>query len=146
MKANLLTRTQEKGCDERMSPEMTPNDYPPFGEYVKARREALGKSLRGLAAELEMTPAYLNDIEKGNRYAPEKHLERMAEVLRITGKDIDCFYDLAGKSRNDVFPDLTPYIGGKPIARVALRKARDLDIPDSKWQDFIDSMNGNGRM
>jgi len=129
-----------------MTNEITPSDYSTFGEYVKERREALGKSLRGCAAEFEMTPAYLSDIEKGNRYAPEKHLERMAEVLCITGKDIDYFYDLAGKSRNDVFPDLTPYIGGKPIARVALRKARDLDIPDSKWQDFIDSMNGKDKM
>jgi len=129
-----------------MAPEVVPNDYQTFGEYVKARREALSKSIRGCAADFEMTPAYLSDIEKGNRYAPEKHLAKMVEVLGITGKAVDCFYDLAGKSRNDVFPDLTPYIGGKPIARVALRKARDLDIPDSKWQDFIDSMNGKNRL
>ena len=129
-----------------MSPAMTPNNYPPFGEYVRARREALGKSLRGLAAELEMTPAYLNDIEKDNRYAPpEKYLAKMVEVLQISGEEVHYFYDLAGKSRNDVFPDLTPYIGEKSIARVALRKARDLDIPDSKWQDFIDSMNGKAK-
>jgi transcriptional regulator with XRE-family HTH domain len=122
--------------------EIMPGDYATFGEYVRARREALGKSIRGLAAELEMTPAYLSDIEKGNRYAPEKHLVKMVEALRITGEAVNCFYDLAGKSRNDNFPDLTPYIGEKPIARVALRKARDLDIPDSKWQEFIDNMNG----
>jgi transcriptional regulator with XRE-family HTH domain len=109
---------------------------------VRARREALGKSVRGLAAELEMTPAYLSDIEKGNRYAPEKHLAKMVEALQIKGEAVDYFYDLAGKSRNGNYPDLTPYIGGRPIARVALRKARDLDIPDSKWQEFIDNMNG----
>ena len=121
--------------------EKTPSDYSTFGDYVKARREALGKSMRGLAAELDMTPAYLNDIEKSNRNAPpEKFLAKFVETLRITGEDVDGFYDLAGKSRNDNFPDLTPYIGEKLIARVALRKARDLDIPDSKWQNFIDSM------
>jgi len=125
-----------------MSNDIAPNDYPTFGEYVKARREAMGKSLRGLAADLDMTPTYLNDIEKGNRSAPEKHLAKMVEVMGITGENINCFYDLAGKSRNDNFPDLTPYIGEKRIARVALRKARDLDIPDSKWQEFIDNMNG----
>jgi transcriptional regulator with XRE-family HTH domain len=112
---------------------------------VRARRESLGKSVRGLAAELEMTPAYLSDIEKGNRYAPEKHLAKMVEALQITGSDVDCFYDLAGKSRNGNFPDLTPYIGETPIVRVALRKARDLGIPDSKWQEFIDNMNGKKR-
>ena len=127
--------------------EKTPSGYSTFGEYVKARREALGKSIRGLAAEMDMTPAYLSDIEKGNRNAPpEKFLSKIIEVLRIAGEDINVFYDLAGKSRNDIFPDLTPYISEKPIARVALRKARDLDIPDSKWQDFIDSMNGKERI
>jgi len=125
-----------------MANDMMPSSYPTFGEYVKARREALGKSIRGLAAELDMTPAYLSDIEKGNRYAPEKYLAQMVATLRITGEAEYCFYDLAGKSRNDNFPDLTPYIGVTPIARVALRKARDLGIPDSQWQDFIDNMNG----
>ena len=121
---------------------VSPCDFPAFGEYVKTRREEMGKSLRGLAAELDMTPTYLNDIEKGNRVAPEKYLEQMVRILGLTGENVNCFYDLAGKSRNDIFPDLTPYIGEKPIARVALRKARDLNIPDSKWQEFIDNMNG----
>ena len=122
--------------------DVVPSDYTKFGEYVKALREAMGKSLRGLAAELDMTPTYLNDIEKGNRSAPGKHLEKMVEIMGITGeRNINYFYDLAGKSRNDVFPDLTPYLGEKQIARVALRKARDLNIPDSKWQEFIDSIN-----
>ena len=119
-----------------------PSDYSLFGEYVKARRESLGKSIRGLAAELDMTPAYLSDIEKGNRYAPEKYLDKMAEVLQVATEYAYDFYDLAGKSRNDNFPDIVPYIGEKPIARLALRRARDLNISDSKWQEFIDSMNG----
>jgi transcriptional regulator with XRE-family HTH domain len=111
-----------------------------FGEYVKLRREALGKSIRGLSSELDMTPAYLSDIEKGNRYAPKKHLVKMVEALNLRGENVNYFYDLAGKSRHGHFPDLTPYIDEKEIARVALRKARDFDIPDSEWQKFIDNM------
>lgn len=113
-----------------------------FGEYIKARREVLGKSIRGLAQELGMTPVYLSDIEKGNRYAPEKHLCRMIEVLRISGDDINCFYELAGKSRNDNFPDLVDYIGKMEIVRVALRRARDLNISNLQWQEFIDKISG----
>ena len=126
-----------------MASEIMSSEYSTFGEYVRMRREALGKSLRGLAAELEMTPAYLSDIEKGNRYAPEKHLAKMVELLYIRDEDVNIFYDLAGKSRQDNFPDLNPYIGENQIARIALRKARDLHIPDSKWQEFIDGMNEN---
>jgi transcriptional regulator with XRE-family HTH domain len=102
----------------------------------------MGKSIRGLAQELGMTPVYLSDIEKGNRYAPEKHLGKMIEVLKISGDDINCFYELAGKSRNDNFPDLTDYIGKMEIVRIALRRARDLNITNSKWQDFIDEISG----
>jgi transcriptional regulator with XRE-family HTH domain len=111
-----------------------------FGGFIKAKRENFGKSIRGLAAELDMTPAYLSDIEKGNRYAPEKYLEKMVTVLQIIGDDVNTFYDLAGKSRNNNYPDLTEYIGNTDIARVALRKARDLDIPDAKWEEFIDNI------
>lgn len=115
-----------------------------FGEYVKSLREALGKSIRGLAVELDMTAAYLCDIENGNRYAPEKHLERLAQVLGVTGTEkLNYFYDLAGKSRNHVYPDLNEYIGKTDIARVALRKARDLDITPSQWQHFIDTMESS---
>ncbi len=124
-----------------MMTKLVSNDcYESFGEYIKARREILGKSIRGLAQELGMTPVYLSDIEKGNRYAPEKYLERMIEILRISGDDIDFFYDLAGRSRNDIFPDLIEYIGKTEIARVALRKARDLNISKEQWQDFIDEI------
>jgi len=119
------------------------NVHPTFGEYLKAKRESLGKTIRGLAAELDMTPAYISDIEKGNRYAPDKHLEKMAEKLNLTGEDKDVFYDLAGISRNDVFPDLKQYISKHPVARVALRKARDLNISDSRWNEFIESMDEN---
>jgi transcriptional regulator with XRE-family HTH domain len=114
--------------------------YASFGEYIKARREALGKSIRGLAKELDMTAAYLSDIEKGNRYAPEKFLARMAEVLHITEDERNCFYDLAGKSRHYNYPDLTDYIGKTELARVALRFARDFNISNSQWQDFIDKI------
>ena len=68
----------------------------------------------------------------------------MTEVFGIKGEDVNCFYELAGKSRKDkVWPDLKPYIREKSIARTALRKARDLDIPDSAWQTFIDNMDDN---
>ena len=126
-----------------MSSKLTPKEA--FGNYVRAQREALGKTVRGLAAELEgMGPTYLNDIENGNRSAPEKHLTALAKALQIKDEEaLDRFYDLAGKSRKDSFSDLNPYIGKKPIARFALRRARDLNIPDSKWQEFIDGLSND---
>lgn len=111
-----------------------------FGEFIRIRREELGKTLRGLAAELEITPAYLSDIEKDNRPAPEKFLNKFVDLLAIPENRMNDFYDLAGKSRNNQYPDLNEYIGEKDIARVALRRARDMKIPDERWQAFIDDI------
>ena len=114
--------------------------YVSFGDFVKTQREKIGKTIRGLAVDLDMTPAYLSDIEKGNRYAPEKHLAKLAEAFQLKGEELNTFYDLAGKSRNNNFPDLTEYIGNTKLARVALRTARDAKIPESRWQEFIDEI------
>jgi transcriptional regulator with XRE-family HTH domain len=120
------------------------SDNKTFGSYVRAKRESLGKSLRSVAAEIEMAPAYLSDIEKGNRWPPVKYLEKLAEVLGITQEqDLSDFYDMVGELRDGSYPDLTEYIGKTDIARVALRKARDHNISNERWQQFIDGIASN---
>ncbi|MFA5638370.1 MAG: helix-turn-helix transcriptional regulator [Anaerovoracaceae bacterium] len=114
-----------------------------FGSFIRSKREATGKSLRSVAADIEMAPAYLSDVEKGNRWPPVKYLEKLAEVLGINGEDLSIYYDLAGEIREGSYPDLTEYIGKTDIARVALRKARDKNISAEKWQLFIDDINSS---
>ena len=112
-----------------------------FGEYVRSRRESLGKSLRGLAAAVGIAPAYLSDIEKGNRAAPQKHLGALIEHLAIPEGEQNAFFDLAARARDSVSPDLSAYVMKNDYARFALRKARDYNITNEKWQSFIDSMD-----
>jgi len=38
-----------------------------FGEFIAEKRKGQGISLRGMADELGITPAYLSDIEKSRR-------------------------------------------------------------------------------
>lgn len=115
-----------------------------FGIYIRQRREELGLSLRFVAQQIGMAPAYLSDVERGHRYAPpDKFLTALEQVLEITPAQKDEFYDLAGKCRNDGYPDLREYIDSTDIARVALRRARDYKISDRQWQAFIDSMVKN---
>lgn len=116
-----------------------------FGEYARNRRESLGKSLRGMAAEIGIAPAYLSDIEKGNRPAPSKHLPAIISSLKVPDEDLDSFYDLVGENRNSISPDITEYVSNTEIARVALRKARDHNITLKQWQDFIDSIGKDER-
>ena len=111
-----------------------------FGEFVRARREAIGKSLRALAAEIGIAPAYLFDIEKGNRAAPGKHLAKLLQGLELTGEDVSHFYDLAGIARNTISPDLSDYVNSTELARVALRLARDQGISEAQWKKFIEDI------
>ena len=111
----------------------------PFGEFVKQRRESLGKTQKGFATEVEISPAYLSDIENGNRRAPEKHLERFAKALNITSQDdLNDFYDMAGVSQKGQHSDINTYIDDKPSARLALRTAMDKAWTDEDWRELIE--------
>lgn len=111
----------------------------PFGEFVKQRRESLGKTQKGFATEVEISPAYLSDIENGNRRAPEKYLARFAKALNITSQDdLNEFYDMAGISQKGQHSDINTYIDDKPSARLALRTAMDKDWTDEDWRDLIE--------
>ena len=111
----------------------------PFGEYVKQRRESLKMTMRDFAEKIQISPAYLCDIEKGNRKPPERYLEKFAETLQITDlDDLNDFYDIAGVSKNGQHSDINTYIDGLPSARMALRTARDNHYTDEDWLRLIE--------
>ena len=117
-------------------------DEKTFGTYLKKRRESLGMSIRGLAAELKVSAAYISDIEKGNRYAPsQEKLERLIEVLQIPEDDRLAFNDLASATHGFSYEDINPYLGREPHARVASRKAEKMGLSDSFWISVIEQMD-----
>ena len=118
------------------------NNHLSFGEYVKQRRESLGITSKDFAAKVEISPAYLCDIEKGNRRPPEKYLEKFADALQITNtEEINRFYDCAGVSKNGQHSDINTYIDGLPSARVALRAAKDKKYTDEDWRKLVEIIN-----
>lgn len=116
-----------------------------FGKFIEARRKSLGITLRGLAAELGIAPAFMSDIEKGNRYPPNKEkLYMMASVLKLSEEDTNTMFDLAaGERENSVSPDLPEYIMSNDKIRAALRLARDSENSDAVWQKVIDMLEEN---
>lgn len=73
-----------------------------FGRYIKQKREKHGISLRSLAAELKMTPAYLSDIENGNRHAPlynKNYMIGLIKNLCIGTDEIEMFSLMAIATR-----------------------------------------------
>ena len=111
-------------------------------DIPEGTQEALGMSIRGLAAELKVSAAYISDIEKGNRYAPsQEKLERLIEVLQIPEEDRVAFNDLASATHGFSYEDINPYLGREPHARVALRKAEKMGLSDSFWISVIEQMD-----
>ncbi|HHV07318.1 MAG TPA: helix-turn-helix transcriptional regulator [Firmicutes bacterium] len=108
-----------------------------FGKFIADKRKARGITLRGMAGELDITPAYLSDIEKSRRNPPDINmLEKIATRLNLTQEEKETMFDLAGKDRNEISPDLPDYIMEKPIVTVALRKAKE-KATDDDWAEFI---------
>lgn len=110
-----------------------------FGKFIEERRKALGLTLRGFAAELDIAPAYMSDIEKGRRYPPDKKLDEIAQILKLNETEKNSMLDLAAMAKSKtVSSDLPEYIMEKDLARVALRRARDGKLSDEGWQEVID--------
>lgn len=111
-----------------------------FGKFVRAKREEKGMNLRKLAERLEIAPAYMSDMEKARRYPPDKEkLYKIAEILDFTKEETDTMFDLAALAKdNTISPDLPKYIMEHEQVRVALRKARDLDMDDEEWMKVIE--------
>ena len=101
-------------------------------------------TLRKFSAEIGVTPAYISDIENDRRDPPGKELlDKMAEALSITGPDLIEFYDLAGKGRQEVSPDLPDYIMNSDYSdtiRLALRTAKDNGASLEDWLRFIEEV------
>lgn len=49
-------------------------------------------------------------------------------------------FDLAGKQRNSVAPDLPDYIMKRDYVAAALRTARDLDADEDDWLKFVEEL------
>jgi len=121
-----------------------------FGKSIELKRKEKGINLRKFAELIDnMAPAYLSDIEKGNRYPPDKDkISKMAQVLELTLEETAELYDLAAfdrasveKEKNSaVSPDLPEYIMSNEKLRVALRMARDSGAGDDAWIKVIEML------
>lgn len=112
-----------------------------FGGYLTRLREGRGMTLRRMAQELEVSPPFISDVEK-DRCAPltADRIEAVSMILHLMPDEKTALYDLAGKQRDTVAPDLPEYIKGKAYVSVALRTARDLDADEADWLAFVERL------
>lgn len=113
-----------------------------FGEFIANKRKAKKITLRKMAELLDISPAYLSDIEKSRRNPPDINmLKKISDILNLTEEDRYKMFDLSGKDRNEISPDLPEYIMDKPVVRAALRKASRKGATDKEWEEFIEKLD-----
>ena len=120
------------------------NEKITFGGFIREKRLAAKINLRKLADILEISPAFLSDIENDHRYPPDKDkIYKIAEVLELSKEDTDLLFDLAaGNKKNSVSPDIADYIMAQEKSRVALRMARDMGAGEEEWEKIIQILEG----
>lgn len=116
-----------------------------FGSFMRQKREEKGITVRGLATMLGITPAYVSDLEKGNRAAPRRNspkdlLERICQILMSTDDDRHRYYDLAAESRDGQYDELNDYLHQHANARLALRVARDRGLDEDGWSAIAEQI------
>jgi len=112
-----------------------------FGEYLKHKREEKQISLREVARTLGVSAPFLSDVEN-NRRGPltEERLADLAKVLNLNEKEQAEMYDIVGKQKGLLAPDLNPYVTDRPYVNAALRTARNLEANEEDWQRFVDDL------
>ena len=115
--------------------------YKNFGEFLQKKREAKQITLAEDGRDAGHHRANLSDIEKDRRNPPDMDkLEQISTILLLSDEDRTLMFDLAGKKRNSVAPDLPEYIMGREYVATALRTARDLDADEADWLKFVEEL------
>ncbi len=112
-----------------------------FGEFLQRKREEKQITLRKMADLLGFSAPFLSDVEKDRRNPPElAKLEQIADILGLSYEEKETMYNLAGKKRDSVAPDLPEYIMSRDYVAAALRTARDLDAGEEEWLRFVEEL------
>ena len=112
-----------------------------FGEFLQKKREEKRITLRKMAELLSFSAPFLSDVEKGRRNPPElPKLEQIVEILDLSPEEKETMFNLAGKKRDSVAPDLPEYIMNRDYVAAALRTARDLDAGEEEWLQFVNEL------
>ena len=110
-----------------------------FGKFITTRRTELGISLRKLSKNIGVSAAYLHDIEKGARKAPENHMKTLIEYLHITDSELDSFFEMA-HATTEYFHEFKDYLKTNQYAREFLRLAKEKKLSNEQWQDIINQI------
>ena len=115
--------------------------YANFGAFLTAKREERDLTLREMARQMGVSAPFLSDVEKDRTNPLTKdRLDKVAEILHLDTDEKTAMFDLVGKQKNTVAPDLPEYIIGRDYVAAALRTARDLNAGEAEWLKFVEDL------
>ena len=116
-------------------------EYKNFGDFLYQKRIENKITMRQMADELGVSPVFISDIEKDRRNPFDvNRLRQLVPFLNLTDEERDLMYDLAGKKRNEVAPDLHDYITENDYVSAALRTCRDLEVGEEEWARMVEEL------
>ncbi len=95
-----------------------------FGQRIRELRENRDLSLRELAQKLDLSPAFVSDVELGRRYPSEEVLVKMAKLLGVEVEDLKSYDPRAP------LEELKEISAKDPAFAVALRKIKKLSAEE----------------
>lgn len=118
-------------------------NYQTFGEFLRDKRVRAGISLRGLAKHLNISAAFLSDVEHNARNPFDiERLRLISTLLSLSEEEIYEMYDLVGEKRGAIPPDVQEYISSEKLSDV-LRDIRKTHASTDDWNYFLSYLKGN---
>ena len=118
-----------------------------YGKFIRSIRETKNIPLRVLAETLQISPAYLSEIERGTRCAPAMSTSLSAKLMEALGIEEDArdpqyhrFCDLTGESRGYSYEEINRYLAAQPMLRQAIRMAEQVGKEGVFWREMIKQM------
>lgn len=109
-----------------------------FGSALRVLRTARGLSLRGLARRLNVSPAYLSQVENGKLPAPSH--ERIIELSETLDVPPHRLFALASK----IPPTVTRLLERTPEAARFLSKASAMEFPSKGFHRLVEAFDALG--
>lgn len=117
-----------------------------LGIFIIEKRKQMKMSSRQLALACEITPPYLNDIEKNKRIPSFEVLNKLAKELKLEEQDIYQLFDLAvDVSKGKVSYDIAKYIMGNDDLRQCIRYVIKMN-DNAIWKDLLNKINQEGQL
>lgn len=116
-----------------------------LGSFIVKMRKKIKLSSRQLALACEVTPPYMNDIEKNKRIPSFDVLTRLTKELRLKDQEVYQLFDLAVvDSKGRVSYDIAEYIMNNDELRQCIRYV----IKNNNnviWKNLLNEINQEGK-